>query len=178
MRALAEQGHSVRLPAHVSRRLSAARRAQGSLYQALEREPTAGELARELGLPDEQLPEMLSIVNTATSLDDPVGDEDDGVLGDFIPDEAQDLPEEAAKPALALSVAEALATLSPREQLVVRGRFGFEPDGDRTLVELREQLGITRERVRQIDLVALRRLRAQAQTAELRELLNWRRPQQ
>jgi RNA polymerase primary sigma factor len=172
IRAVSDDGRLVRLPSHVAEQVHRVNRASCSLYQKLEREPTPSDIARETELPRPRVWEILSFTQQTISLDSPVGEEEDTVLGDLIADDAEAATEEAAtKPILQRHVAEALAGLSQRERQVVAYRFGFAGEGECTLDEVGRRLGITRERVRQIEATALRKLRKRARDQRLQEFL-------
>jgi RNA polymerase primary sigma factor len=161
-RALADQGRTIRLPGQVAdhqRRVIKARRV---LTQKLNREPTPAELATESGFPEKKVRDLLELVEDPVSLDTPVGD-GESLYGDLIEDENAERPDDAASENLrSLELREALQQLNPRMRLVISHRFGLDGDPPRTLEQVSSQLGITRERVRQLESRALRELREQA----------------
>lgn len=172
IRAVSDDGRLVRLPPHVAEQVHRVNRVSCSLYQKMEREPTPSDLARATELPRPKVCEILSLTQQTVSLDALVGEDEDTVLGDLIPDDSEAAIEEAAtRPILQRHVAEALAGLSLRERQVVAYRFGFAGEGECTLDEVGRRLGVTRERVRQIEATALRKLRKRARDARLQEFL-------
>jgi RNA polymerase primary sigma factor len=166
-RALADQGRTIRLPVHVADQVKKLLRARRSLTQKLNRDPTPAELAKESGFPEERVEELLELVEDPISLHIPVGDGESS-YGDLIEDTKSDPPDAAT--ALKLRSAElkrALLRLSPRARSVLMRRFGLDGNPPQTLEEVGESLGITRERVRQLEARALRELRAVAPGLQL-----------
>jgi RNA polymerase primary sigma factor len=161
-RALADQGRTIRLPVHVADQVRRVMRARRVLSQKLTREPTLGELAKESGFPERKVRDLLELIEDPISLETPVGD-GESVYSDLIEDENADLPEETTAWSMrSTELAEALARLNPRMRLVIARRFGLDGEPPRTLEQVGSELGITRERVRQLEARALRELRSQA----------------
>jgi RNA polymerase primary sigma factor len=166
-RALADQGRTIRLPVHVAEQVRRLMRARRTLAQKLNRDPTAEELAKESGFPLKRVQELLELVEDPVSLETPVGD-GESLYGDMIEDVHSDLPDETtAKRLRSRELAEALTRLNPRMQHVVALRFGLNGTPPQTLEEVGAGLGITRERVRQLESRALRELRLVAPDLEL-----------
>jgi RNA polymerase primary sigma factor len=157
-RALADKARTIRMPVHIVERLQKMNRAERTLWTQLGREPTLEEIAEEAGLPAQQAYEVRAAARASTSLDQPVGDEEDAVFGDFVPGEGP-LPEEQVEVSLRTeALSHALQALPERERTVLRMRYGIEGNEPRTLEEIGRCLGLTRERVRQIEVEALRQL--------------------
>src|SRR5512146_2015819 len=170
-RALADKARTIRMPVHIVERMQKLHRAERTLWTQLGREPTLEEIADEAGLPVQQAREVKAAARASTSLDQPVGDADDAVLGDFVAGDGP-LPEEQVELSLrSQALAVALAALGDRERQVLILRYGLEDAEPKTLEEIGKRLGLTRERVRQIEVEALKRLSAlhemQAVAAEL-----------
>ncbi|HSP71711.1 MAG TPA: sigma-70 family RNA polymerase sigma factor [Gaiellaceae bacterium] len=170
-RALADKARTIRMPVHIVERMQKMHRAERTLWTQLGREPTLEEVADEAGLPLQQAREVKAAARASTSLDQPVGDQEDAVLGDFVPGEGP-LPEEQVEDSLrSQTLAAALEALADRERQVLVLRYGLEDAEPKTLEEIGKRLGLTRERVRQIEVEALKRLSAlhemQAVAAEL-----------
>ncbi|HEY6053775.1 MAG TPA: sigma-70 family RNA polymerase sigma factor, partial [Gaiellaceae bacterium] len=170
-RALADKARTIRMPVHIVERMQKMHRAERTLWTQLGREPTLEEIADEAGLPLQQAREVKAAARASTSLDQPVGDQEDAVLGDFVPGEGP-LPEEQVEDSLrSQTLAAALEALAERERQVLILRYGLEDAEPKTLEEIGKRLGLTRERVRQIEVEALKRLSAlhemQAVAAEL-----------
>jgi RNA polymerase primary sigma factor len=171
-RAIADQGRTIRVPVHMSDRIRRLFQAGRRLEQALGREPTMEELAAELDLPTTKVEWMLRIARGPLSLERPVGEDKDSELGDFIEDEEFTPPPEAAAHTLLRDEIEAmLSALSPREARVLELRYGLLDGRMRTLKEVGEKFGVTRERIRQIETEALERLRNPSRACRLREFL-------
>ncbi len=157
-RALADKARTIRMPVHIVERLQKMNRAERHLWTQLGREPSLEEIAEEASLPLQQAREVRAAARAATSLDQPIGDQDDAVLGDFVAGEGP-LPEEQVELSLrSQALAAALAALGGREREVLVLRYGLADHEPKTLEEIGRQLGLTRERVRQIEVEALRRL--------------------
>jgi RNA polymerase primary sigma factor len=157
-RALADKARTIRMPVHIVERLQKMNRAERHLWTQLGREPSLEEIAEEASLPLQQAREVRAAARAATSLDQPIGDQDDAVLGDFVPGEGP-LPEEQVELSLrSQALAAALAALGEREREVLVLRYGLADYEPKTLEEIGRRLGLTRERVRQIEVEALRRL--------------------
>jgi RNA polymerase primary sigma factor len=166
-RALADQGRTIRLPVHVAEQVRRLLRARRNLAQKLNRDPTGEELAKESGFPLKRVEELLELVEDPVSLETPVGD-GESLYGDMIEDVHSDLPDETtAKRLRSRELAEALTQLNPRMRHVVALRFGLNGKAPQTLEEVGAGLGITRERVRQLESRALRELRLVAPDLEL-----------
>ncbi|MGZ4410889.1 MAG: sigma-70 family RNA polymerase sigma factor [Gaiellaceae bacterium] len=157
-RALADQARTIRMPVHIVERLQKMTRAERMLWTQLGREPTLEEVAEEAGLPLQQAHEVKAAARASASLDQPVGEEDDAVFGDFVPGEGP-LPEEQVEVSLrSQALLQALAALGERERAVLVLRYGLEGNDPSTLEQIGRALGLTRERVRQIEVEALRQL--------------------
>jgi RNA polymerase primary sigma factor len=166
-RALADQGRTIRLPVHVADQVRRLMRARRQLAQKLNREPTQAELAKESGFPEKRVQELLDLVEDPVSLETPVGD-GESMYADLIEDVHSDRPDEETSQKLRRKeLAEALLRLNPRMQRVLQLRFGLDGQPPQTLEEVGSGLGITRERVRQLESRALRELRAVAPDLEL-----------
>ena len=159
-RALADQARTIRIPVHMVETINKLVRVSRSLLQELGRDATAEEIAKEMGLSVVRVREIMKIAQEPVSLETPVGEEEDSHLGDFIEDEAALDPADAASMMmLKEQISEVLKTLAPREAEVLRLRFGLEDGRSRTLEEVGQSFGVTRERIRQIEAKALRKLR-------------------
>ena len=157
-RALADKARTIRMPVHIVERLQKMNRAERTLWMELGREPTLEEIAEEANLPVQQAREVRAAARASTSLDQPVGDEDDAVFGDFVAGDAP-LPEEEVEVTLrSQALAAALGALSERDRSVLVLRYGLDDAEPKTLEEIGRRLGLTRERVRQIELESLRHL--------------------
>ncbi|MDE3190933.1 MAG: sigma-70 family RNA polymerase sigma factor [Acidobacteriota bacterium] len=166
-RALADQGRTIRLPTHVAERVRRLLRARRQLAQKLSREPTPAELAKETGEPEEKVVDLLGLVDDPVSLDSPVGD-GESFFADLIEDESSAQPDErTAIEHRHGELSRAIALLAPRMQRVLVLRFGLDGEGPRTLEDIGTELGVTRERVRQLESRALRELRNSAPDLEL-----------
>jgi RNA polymerase primary sigma factor len=171
-RAIAEQGRTIRLPVHMSESVGQVKRAAEKLSQSLERQPTAEEIAIALGQPIDRIQRILEAARRPVSLETPVGDEGEHTLGDFLPDEELPNPTEfAAQQMLRHDLATALDSLSERERRIIDLRYGLIDGQRRTLEEVGKVLGMTRERARQIEAEALRRLRQPDVGQHLRDYL-------
>ena len=169
-RANAEQGRVIRLPVHVVESLNRLRRAQQTLQHEHERAPTEEELAVYLELTPRKVRELVQTAQIPVSLDSPLGEESDTVLGDVVPDESKVTPEEATEQMILKDeVAQVLSTLSDRERLVLVLRFGLSDGRSRTLQEVGAEMGVTRERIRQIEAHALHRLRDPKRSVMLKD---------
>jgi RNA polymerase primary sigma factor len=157
-RALADKARTIRMPVHIVERLQKMNRAERQLWAVLGREPTLEEVADEANLPLQQAKEVRTAARASTSLDAPVGDAEDAVLGDFVPGDGP-LPDELVEDSLrSQTLADALRSLPDRHRLVVILRYGLDDADPKTLEEIGRRLGLTRERVRQIEVEALKRL--------------------
>jgi RNA polymerase primary sigma factor len=171
-RSIADQARTIRIPVHMVEHMNRVTRAKRQMHQELEREPTVDELAEKVQLPPDRVRELLRISQDPLSLDSPVGDEDEANLGDFIEDESVDSPADAAtRMMLHDAVGEVLGELSEREQEIVRLRFGLDGGRAKTLEEVGQEFGVTRERIRQIEAKTLAKLRHPQRSQRLREFL-------
>ncbi len=172
-RAIADQSRTIRVPVHMVESINKVVRAQRTMLQKLEREPTLAELAEAVDLPEEKVGEILRIAQQdPLSLDSPIGDEDDTSMADFIPDKGAAPLDVAARKLLAKAVQEVLDDLSDRESEVVRLRFGLVDGRPRTLEEVGREFGVTRERIRQIESKTLAKLRHPLRSDKLRDYLD------
>ena len=172
-RAIADQARTIRIPVHMVELINRVIRTSHSMVQELGREPTPEEVAQKLRLSPEKVEEILKIAQDPVSLETPVGEEDDSHLGDFIQDnEASEPLEATASNLLREQLEKAMASLTPREEKVLRLRFGFEDGKPHTLEEVGKKFNVTRERVRQIESKALRRLRHPSKSKALRDFVN------
>ena len=172
VRAIADQSRTIRIPVHMVETINKIARTTRTMTLELEREPTAEELAERLDMPVEKIHEIRKIALEPVSLESPVGDEDDTHLGDFIRDEHTAVPaDEATMAMLREQLKEALDTLQPREQQVLKLRYGLEDGQVRTLEEVGKEFKVTRERNRQIECKALRKLRHISRSKKLRDFL-------
>lgn len=174
-RAIADQARTIRIPVHMVETINKLIRIQRQLMQRLGREPLAEEVAKEMGdgMTATRVREILKIAQDTTSLETPVGDEDDSMLGDFIADTSQPTPIEAAsRELLKENIDEVLATLSDREAKVLKMRFGLDGKNPMTLEEVGREFGVTRERIRQIEAKALRKLKHPSRRKKLQDYLD------
>jgi RNA polymerase primary sigma factor len=172
-RAIADQARTIRIPVHMVETINKVTRVQRQMLQELGREPTVEELGEKLGMPPERVREILRISQEPVSLEAPVGDEDDSLLGDFVEDPGAIAPADAAARALLTeAVEEALEQLSDRERRVVRLRFGLDDGQLHTLEEVGKEFGVTRERIRQIESKTLAKLRHPTRSQRLRDYLD------
>jgi RNA polymerase primary sigma factor len=171
-RAIADQARTIRIPVHMVETINKLVRVTRQLLQELGREPTPEEVAEEMGMPVERVHEIHKIAQEPVSLETPIGEEEDSHLGDFIPDEDAPAPADAAAYALLREqLDDVLSTLTLREQKVLRLRFGLEDGRSRTLEEVGQEFGVTRERIRQIEAKALRKLRHPSRSKWLKDFL-------
>jgi len=171
-RAIADQARTIRIPVHMVETINKLIRVTRQLLQELGREPTPEEVAAEMNIPVERVHEIHKIAQEPVSLETPIGEEEDSHLGDFIPDEDAPAPAESAAYALLREQLEdVLSTLTTREQKVLCLRFGLEDGRPRTLEEVGHDFGVTRERIRQIEAKALRKLRHPSRSKWLRDFL-------
>ena len=171
-RAIADQARTIRIPVHMVETINKYIRISRQLLQDLGRDPTAEEVAKEMGLSTLRVREIMKIAQEPVSLETPIGEEEDSHLGDFIEDEAALDPADAASVMLLKEqITEVLRTLAPREAEVLRLRFGLEDGRSRTLEEVGQSFGVTRERIRQIEAKALRKLRHPSRSKVLRDFL-------
>ncbi len=172
-RAIADQARTIRIPVHMVETINKVIRVSRQLLQELGHDPSAEEIAAEMNMPPEKVQDILKIAQEPVSLETPIGEEEDSHLGDFIPDEDASEPSEAASfTLLKEQLMEVLATLTPREEKVLRLRFGLEDGRTRTLEEVGKEFNVTRERIRQIEAKALRKLRHPSRSKKLKDFLN------
>ena len=172
-RAIADQARIIRIPVHMVETINKIVRIERQLVQELGRTPTANEIAAEAGMSVEKIHEIMKIAQEPVSLETPIGKEEDSHLGDFIPDEDAPAPADAAsRELLKETISEVLFTLTPREEKVLRLRFGLVDGRPRTLEEVGDEFGVTRERIRQIEAKALRKLRHPMRSKKLNDFLD------
>ena len=172
-RAIADQARTIRIPVHMVETINKLIRVSRQLLQEYGREPTPEEIAKEMNIPESKVREIIKIAQEPVSLETPIGEEEDSHLGDFIPDEDAPAPADAASFALMKEqLTEVLDTLTPREEKVLRLRFGLDDGRQRTLEEVGREFNVTRERIRQIEAKALRKLRHPSRSKKLRDYLD------
>ncbi len=172
-RAIADQARTIRIPVHMVETINKLVRVSRQLVQEYGREPTPEELAKELNMPVEKVREISKISQEPVSLETPIGEEEDSHLGDFIPDDDAPAPSEAASFVLLKEqLGDVLKTLTPREAKVLRLRFGLDDGRARTLEEVGKEFEVTRERIRQIEAKALRKLRHPSRSKKLKDFLD------
>ena len=172
-RAIADQARTIRIPVHMVETINKLIRTSRHLLQQLGREPTPEEIAAEMEIPVEKVMEIQKIAQDPVSLETPIGEEDDSHLGDFIQDEDSPAPQDsAAYTMLKEQLEEVMTTLTPREAKVLKLRFGLEDGKARTLEEVGREFDVTRERIRQIEAKALRKLRHPSRSKKLRDYMN------
>ena len=172
-RAIADQARTIRIPVHMVETINKVIRVSRQLLQELGHDPTPEEIAEEMNMPAERVREILKIAQEPVSLETPIGEEEDSHLGDFIPDEDASEPAEAASfTLLKEQLIDVLSTLTPREEKVLKLRFGIEDGRTRTLEEVGKEFNVTRERIRQIEAKALRKLRHPSRSKKLKDFLN------
>ena len=172
-RAIADQARTIRIPVHMVETINKVIRVNRQLLQELGHDPTPEETAAEMGMPVEKVREILKIAQEPVSLETPIGEEEDSHLGDFLPDETTCEPAEAASfTLLKEQLVDVLSTLTPREEKVLKLRFGIEDGRSRTLEEVGKEFNVTRERIRQIEAKALRKIRHPSRSKKLKDFLN------
>ena len=172
-RAIADQARTIRIPVHMVETINKLIRVSRQLLQELGREPTPEEISEEMGMPVDRVREILKISQEPVSLETPIGEEEDSHLGDFIQDDNVPVPAEAASfTLLREQLVEVLGTLTEREQKVLRLRFGLDDGRARTLEEVGKEFNVTRERIRQIEAKALRKLRHPSRSRKLKDYLD------
>ncbi len=172
-RAIADQARTIRIPVHMVETINKLIRVSRQLLQELGREPTPEEISKELNMSPEKVREIMKIAQEPVSLETPIGEEEDSHLGDFIPDDDAPAPSESASYVLLKEqLLEVLSTLTPREEKVLKLRFGLEDGRARTLEEVGKRFDVTRERIRQIEAKALRKLRHPSRSKKLKDYLD------
>ena len=172
-RAIADQARTIRIPVHMVETINKVIRVSRQLLQELGHDPSPEEIAEEMSMPVDKVREILKIAQEPVSLETPIGEEEDSHLGDFIPDEDASEPSEAASfTLLKEQLVDVLGTLTPREEKVLKLRFGIEDGRTRTLEEVGKEFNVTRERIRQIEAKALRKLRHPSRSKKLKDFLN------
>ena len=172
-RAIADQARTIRVPVHMVETINKLSRFQRQLTLELNREPTDEELAEKMGMSPEKVREVIKIAQDPVSLETPIGEEEDSHLGDFVPDENNMSPEDfTIHEMLKEEISDVLLTLTEREEQVLRLRFGLDDGSSKTLEEVGQMFGVTRERIRQIEAKALRKLRHPSRSRKLKDFLN------
>ncbi len=172
-RAIADQARTIRIPVHMVETINKVIRVSRQLLQELGHDPSPNEIAAEMNMPVDKVREIMKIAQEPVSLETPIGEEEDSHLGDFIPDEGASEPSEAASfTLLKEQLMDVLSTLTPREEKVLKLRFGIEDGRTRTLEEVGKEFNVTRERIRQIEAKALRKLRHPSRSKKLTDFLN------
>ena len=171
-RAIADQARTIRIPVHMVETINKLSRVKRQLVQELGRDPQPDEIAKEMGVSVEKVREIMKIAQEPVSLETPIGEEEDSHLGDFIPDDEMPAPVEAATSTmLNEQLMDVLSSLTPREEKVLRLRFGIDDGRQRTLEEIGKEFNVTRERIRQIEAKALRKLRHPSRSRRLKDFL-------
>ena len=172
-RAIADQARTIRIPVHMVETINKLSRVSRQLLQEYGREPTPDEIAKSMGISETKVREIIKIAQEPVSLETPIGEEEDSHLGDFLEDESALAPAEAASHALMKEqLWDVLETLTPREEKVLRLRFGLDDGHQRTLEEVGKEFQVTRERIRQIEAKALRKLRHPSRSKKLKDYLD------
>ncbi len=172
-RAIADQARTIRIPVHMVETINKVKKVSSQLLHRNGHEPTAEEISAELDMPVDKVREIMRVAQEPVSLETPIGEEEDSHLGDFIPDEDAPVPAEAASHTLLKEqLSDVLKTLTPREEKDLRLRFGLEDGRPRTLEEVGKEFNVTRERIRQIEAKALRKLRHPSRSKKLRDFLD------
>ncbi len=172
-RAIADQARTIRIPVHMVETINKVKKISSQLLHKNGHEPTAEDIAEELDMPVEKVREIMRVAQEPVSLETPIGEEEDSHLGDFIPDDEAPAPADAASHTLLKEqLAEVLSTLTPREAKVLSLRFGLEDGHPRTLEEVGKEFDVTRERIRQIEAKALRKLRHPSRSKKLKDFLD------
>lgn len=171
-RAIADQARTIRIPVHMVETINKLSRVKRQLLQELGRDPQPDEIAMEMGVTEDKVREIMKIAQDPVSLETPIGEEEDSHLGDFIPDDGMPAPMDAAASMLLKEqLMDVLNTLTPREEKVLRLRFGIDDGRQRTLEEVGKEFNVTRERIRQIEAKALRKLRHPSRSRKLKDFL-------
>ena len=172
-RAIADQARTIRIPVHMVETINKVKKVSSQLLHKNGHEPMAEEIAEELGMPVDKVREIMRVAQEPVSLETPIGEEEDSHLGDFIPDDEAPAPADAASHTLLKEqLGDVLSTLTPREAKVLRLRFGLEDGRPRTLEEVGKEFDVTRERIRQIEAKALRKLRHPSRSKKLKDFLD------
>ncbi len=172
-RAIADQARTIRIPVHMVETINKVKKVSSQLLHQNGHEPSAEEIAEELAMPVEKVREIMRVAQEPVSLETPIGEEEDSHLGDFIPDNDAPAPADAASHTLLREqLSDVLDTLTPREEKVLRLRFGLEDGRSRTLEEVGKEFNVTRERIRQIEAKALRKLRHPSRSKKLKDFLD------
>lgn len=172
-RAIADQARTIRIPVHMVETITKVKKVSSQLLHKNGHEPSVEEISNELNMPVERVREIIRISQDPVSLETPIGEEEDSHLGDFIPDELAPAPAEVASLSLLKEqLDEVLGTLTEREEKVLRLRFGLKDGRPRTLEEVGKQFEVTRERIRQIEAKALRKLRHPSRSKKLKDFLD------
>ena len=172
-RAIADQARTIRIPVHMVETINKVKKVSSQLLHEYGHDPSAEEIAERLDMPVDKVREIMRVAQEPVSLETPIGEEEDSHLGDFIPDDDAPVPAEAASQTLLKEqLADVLKTLTPREEKVLRLRFGIEDGHTRTLEEVGKEFNVTRERIRQIEAKALRKLRHPSRSKKLKDFLN------
>ena len=173
-RAIADQARTIRIPVHMVETINKVKKVQSQLLHQNGHEPTPDEIADEIDMPVDKVREIMRVAQEPVSLETPIGEEEDSHLGDFIPDNDAPAPADAASHTmLREQLADVLSTLTPREEKVLRLRFGLEDGRSRTLEEVGKEFNVTRERIRQIEAKALRKLRHPSRSRKLKDYLDY-----
>ena len=172
-RAIADQARTIRIPVHMVETINKVKKVSSQLLHQNGHEPTAEEIAAELDMPTDKVREIMRVAQEPVSLETPIGEEEDSHLGDFIPDDDAPAPADAASHTLLKEqLADVLKTLTPREEKVLRLRFGLDDGRPRTLEEVGKEFSVTRERIRQIEAKALRKLRHPSRSKKLKDFID------
>mgnify|MGYP000795388334 FL=1 len=172
-RAIADQARTIRIPVHMVETINKVKKVSSQLLHEYGHDPSAEEIAERLEMPVDKVREIMRVAQEPVSLETPIGEEEDSHLGDFIPDDDAPVPAEAASQTLLKEqLVSVLSTLTPREEKVLKLRFGLEDGRTRTLEEVGKEFNVTRERIRQIEAKALRKLRHPSRSKKLKDFLN------
>ena len=172
-RAIADQARTIRIPVHMVETINKVKKVSSQLLHTTGHEPTADEFSEELDMPVDKVREIMRVAQEPVSLETPIGEEEDSHLGDFIPDDEAPAPADAASHTLLReTLGDVLDSLTPREEKVLRLRFGLEDGRSRTLEEVGKEFNVTRERIRQIEAKALRKLRHPSRSKKLKDFLD------
>ncbi|MDY6275808.1 MAG: sigma-70 family RNA polymerase sigma factor, partial [Succinivibrionaceae bacterium] len=172
-RSIADQARTIRIPVHMIETINKLNRVSRQMLQEKGRDPTPEELAQQMSMPEEKIRKVLKIAKEPISMETPIGDDEDSHIGDFLEDSNIAQPDEAATAdSMKETINASLASLTPREAKVLRMRFGIGTNKDHTLEEVGKELGVTRERIRQIEAKALRKLRHPGRAGRLRPFVD------